>query len=192
MSSTAEQLSSAKYLTVKQLVGKEQCAALTAQMKYGLVNNKIKAHVDKQCPRSYAFYCAPFFNRLLIDLLPSVEAISGKQLYPTYSYARLYKPLEVLAVHTDRASCEISVTLTLGFEGGVWPIFMGDADGTNASKIEMDVGDAVVYMGIEKPHWREIYTEGKWQTQVFLHYVDADGPHKEWKFDKQPNLNFVD
>lgn len=27
---------------------------------------------------------------------------------------------------------------------------------------------------------------------VFLHYVDADGPHKEWKFDKQPSLNFVD
>jgi PKHD-type hydroxylase len=24
---------------------------------------------------------------------------------------------------------------------------------------------------------------------VFLHYVDADGPHKEWKFDKRAGLN---
>lgn len=192
MISTAEQLFSAKYLTVKKLVDKERCAALTAQMKDGLVNRKIKACVDAQCPKSYAFYGAPFFNRLLVDLLPIVETISGKQLYPTYSYARLYKPFEVLAAHTDRPACEISVTLTLGFEGDVWPIFMGDAAGTNASKIEMDVGDAVVYMGIEIPHWRGSYTEGKWQAQVFLHYVDADGPHKEWKFDKHPSLDFID
>jgi hypothetical protein len=28
-------------------------------------------------------------------------------------------------------------------------------------------------------HWREKYTEGQWQAQVFLHYVDANGPHAE-------------
>jgi len=53
----------------------------------------------------------------------------------------------------------------------------------------MAVGDAVLYRGMDKHHWRERYTEGKWQAQVFLHYVDADGKHAEWKFDKRPALN---
>jgi PKHD-type hydroxylase len=66
---------------------------------------------------------------------------------------------------------------------------MGDnLDKSDASKIIMEVGDAVVYRGMEKQHWREKYTEGKWQAQVFLHYVDQDGPHAEWKYDKRSAL----
>jgi PKHD-type hydroxylase len=53
----------------------------------------------------------------------------------------------------------------------------------------MGVGDAALYRGMDKVHWREPYKEGKWQAQVFLHYVDADGPHAEWKFDKRPKLS---
>jgi hypothetical protein len=67
---------------------------------------------------------------------------------------------------------------------------MGDnEDKTDASAIYMDVGDAVLYRGMEKYHWREKYAEGKWQAQVFLHYVDADGPYKEWIYDKRGKLN---
>jgi len=29
------------------------------------------------------------------------------------------------------------------------------------------------------------------QAQIFLHYVDADGPHKEWIYDKRTSLSFV-
>ena len=32
------------------------------------------------------------------------------------------------------------------------------------------------------------YTEGQWQAQVFIHYVDANGPNAEWKFDKRKGL----
>lgn len=53
----------------------------------------------------------------------------------------------------------------------------------------MKVGDAVLYRGCEVHHWRKKYKEGQWQAQVFLHYVDANGPHAEWKFDKRPGLN---
>jgi PKHD-type hydroxylase len=53
----------------------------------------------------------------------------------------------------------------------------------------MSAGDAMLYRGMNKVHWREPYKEGKWQAQVFLHYVDADGPHAEWKYDKRPKLS---
>jgi hypothetical protein len=176
-----------KYVHLKDFLAKESCAELTAELQRLVAEQKTTQ--DDQCPVSEAVHGAVAFDSLLVQLLPHFEKASGKRLYPTYSYARLYAPGEELAIHTDRPSCEISATLTLGFDGDVWPIYMGDEGGVNASEIKMDVGDAVLYRGMDKHHWRNKYTEGKWQAQVFLHYVDADGPHKEWKFDKRPGLN---
>lgn len=175
-----------KYVHLKGFLDVQNCHELTAELNR-LVSQKATVK-DVQCPMSEAVHGAMAFDKLLVDLLPHFEVASGKRLLPTYSYARLYKPGEKLEIHTDRAACEISATITLGFEGKPWPIYMGDEGGENASKIEMSVGDAVLYRGMEKHHWRKRF-KGEWQAQVFLHYVDADGPHKEWKFDKRPGLN---
>ncbi len=177
-----------KYVHLQDFLDRENCAQLTAVLKE-LVATKVTIQ-DAQCPLSDAVHGAETFDSLLVQLLPHFETASGKRLLPTYSYARLYAPGEELKVHTDRESCEISATVTLGFEGNPWPIYMGDStEKENPSKIEMQVGDAVLYQGMTKHHWREKYTEGKWQAQVFLHYVDADGPHKEWVYDKRGKLN---
>ena len=176
-----------KYVHLKDFLAKESCAELTTELKRLVAEQKTTQ--DAQCPKSQAVHGAMAFDKLLIDLLPHFEKASGKRLYPTYSYARLYAPDDELVIHTDRESCEISATLTLGFEGDVWAIYMGDEGKANPSRIEMAVGDAVLYRGMDKHHWRERYTEGKWQSQVFLHYVDANGKHAEWKFDKRPSLN---
>ena len=176
-----------KYVHLKGFLDKDNCRELTNELKRLVAGQKTVK--DEQCPSSEAVHGAIAFDSLLVQLLPHFEKASGKRLYPTYSYARLYAPGEELAIHTDRPSCEISATLTLGFDGDVWPIYMGDEGGVNASEIKMDVGDAVLYRGMDKYHWRNKYTEGKWQAQVFLHYVDADGPYKEWKFDKRAGLN---
>jgi predicted 2-oxoglutarate/Fe(II)-dependent dioxygenase YbiX len=193
-----------KYVHLPDFLDKDNCAQLVTELNK-LVNAG-KTTKDTQCPLSQAIHGAPVFDSLLEQLVPHFEQASGKRLYPTYAYARLYSPGDELKVHTDRPSCEISATLTLGFDGEVWPIYMGDyaeidegrqvttQDGkikyiTNESKIVMNVGDAVMYRGMDKVHWREPYKEGKWQAQVFLHYVDADGPHAEWKYDKRPKLS---
>ena len=176
-----------KYVHLKDFLDKDNCRDLTTELKRLVAEQKTVK--DSQCPTSEAVHGAMQFDSLLVQLLPHFEKASGRRLYPTYSYARLYAPGEELVIHTDRESCEISATVTLGFDGDVWPIFMGDEGGANASEIKMAVGDAVLYRGMEKYHWRNKYTEGKWQAQVFLHYVDADGPNKEWKFDKRPGLN---
>jgi hypothetical protein len=54
----------------------------------------------------------------------------------------------------------------------------------------LDKGDIVVYKGMVSEHWREPY-KGKQQIQIFMHYVDADGPHAEWSLDKRPMLGLV-
>jgi predicted 2-oxoglutarate/Fe(II)-dependent dioxygenase YbiX len=192
------------YVHLNEFLDKENCAQLTDELKKLVANGATVE--DKQCPMSKSVSGAPLFDSLLEQLLPHFETVSGKRLLPTYSFARLYAPGDELKIHTDRPACEISATLTLGFEGDAWPIFMGDyADEgigrevitqhgenkwlTNESEIKMSVGDAVMYRGIDKAHWREPYKEGQWQAQVFLHYVDADGSHAEWKYDKRPKLS---
>ena len=46
----------------------------------------------------------------------------------------------------------------------------------------------LLYRGCDIPHWRPVY-KGEWQAQVFVHYVDADGPYaEECKFDGRPML----
>ena len=176
-----------QYLHLKGFLHKETCLQLTEQLQL-IIKNK-ESFNDEFCPLSDSVHSAAVFDKLLVDLLPHFELASGKKLYPTYSYARLYAPNDELIIHTDRESCEISATITLGFEGNVWSIYMGDADKQNAKKFDMEVGDAVLYHGITKHHWREKYTEGKWQAQVFLHYVDVNGKYADWKFDKRPSLN---
>jgi hypothetical protein len=178
------QLSIDKYAHIRRLIDESKCQSLTSELMQ-LASKQATAR-DEQCPKSEAIHGAKVFDDLLLELLPRFEQMSGKKLLPTYSYARLYKNGEELKIHTDREACEISATITLGFDSDVWPIYMGDAGGLNASKIDMDVGDAVLYYGMEKHHWRNSF-EGQWQAQVFLHYVDADGPNAEWVWDKRHN-----
>jgi predicted 2-oxoglutarate/Fe(II)-dependent dioxygenase YbiX/alkylated DNA repair dioxygenase AlkB len=175
------------YVHLQDFLDKENCKDLTKELKKLVESGK--STKDIQCPKSHAVHGAPVFDSLLEQLLPNFETASGKKLIPTYAYARLYAPGDELKIHVDRPACEISATLTLGFDGNVWPIFMGNENKTNTSKIEMNVGDAVLYRGMDIHHWREPYKEGHWQAQVFLHYVDANGPYTEWKYDKRSKLS---
>jgi len=169
------------YVHLKGFLDLDNCKELVNVLKE-LIKNK-KTTKDIQCPLSEAIHGTVTFDTLLQDLLPHFEKVSGKKLYPTYSYARLYKPGEELKKHTDRPACEISATITLGFKGNPWSIYMA------GNKIDMQVGDAVLYRGMDIEHWREKYTEGNWQAQVFLHYVDAEGPHADQKYDGRTSLN---
>jgi hypothetical protein len=185
---TIQQFKDNGYVHLKNFLDKTNCVELTEELKKLIDQNKTVK--DEQCPLSEAIHGTVTFDKLLEDLLPHFEKASGLKLFPTYSYARFYNTQdEELKVHRDRPACEISATLTLGFEGNVWSIYMGDnEDKSNSTKIDMEVGDAVLYKGCDKWHWRDPYKEGKWQAQVFLHYVDQNGPHAEWKYDKRESL----
>ena len=66
---------------------------------------------DPQVPDTYSHYGDIVMDTLLEKLQPRLEAESGLELSPTYSYARIYKNGDVLKRHTDRYSCEISSTM---------------------------------------------------------------------------------
>jgi hypothetical protein len=90
----------------------------------------------------------------------------------------MYTMFANLDKHKDREACEISVTVMIGSDKTKWPIFM---DGT---EINLEVGDAAIYLGCEVEHWREEF-KGDWHAQTFLHYVNKNGKNKEHVLDKR-------
>lgn len=177
-----------KYVIVDSALSAEQCKLLSDHLLDLVEKNQTEK--DSQCPLSESIYGDAILDSILEDLRPVVEKATGLNLYPTYSYARKYLPGDELKPHLDRAACEISATLTLGFDGNVWPIHVSTDDTieNDIGEILMNPGDMVIYRGMEINHWRKPYTQGKWQCQVFLHYVDADGPHKDLKYDGREKL----
>jgi hypothetical protein len=174
------------YILLKEFLDPDSCAELTKEL-YNLIEQGFTKK-DEQCPISEGIYGAVAFDSVLEQLLPKFEYITGRALLPTYSYARLYRPGERLKPHRDRPSCEVSATITIGFEGESWPIYF-ENESEGSIKINMTVGDAVVYKGEQLSHWRNRYTEGQWQAQIFLHYVTAEGPNENFKYDNRGCLS---
>ena len=141
---------------------------------------------DSQAPSTFSYYSALSTETLLAQLLPKVEEITRKELYPCYSYARIYKNKDILKRHKDRPSCQYSVTLPVYIEENPWDIWFQDSKGEEKS-LTLDVGDICVYQGTEREHWRNVNTSKK-QIQVFLHYVDKNGPYADFKYDRRKML----
>ena len=176
------------YIYLTEVLSKEMCADLT-KMMFDLYE-KGELEKDGQCPLSDSIYGHPIFDKLLEELALPFGHNIGRTLLPAYTYARIYRPGETLKRHVDRPSCELSATMTLGHDqmSELWPIFMSKDPADKAgNSVIIDVGDCVFYKGNELVHWRPEYV-GEWQVQVFFHYVDANGPHKEYAYDKRESL----
>jgi hypothetical protein len=178
-----------KYIFVKNAVSKDMCSLLT---NYTLMKQEHEPNLeDAMVANTHATYADHAMEALLVNLLPIVEAQTKLTLYPTYSFYRVYKPGDVLKRHKDRPSCEISVSLTLGYEYSSenkdynWTLWAGDTE------FKFFPGDMLIYRGLELSHWREPFNvKSGWQSQVFLHYVDANGPYSNLIHDTRPNLGY--
>lgn len=114
-------------------------------------------------------------------LKPFVESIVSKKLNFTYDYFRAYLNQNELKKHTDRESCEYSLTICLKKGNCNYPIFFEKKDGSNV-KIELENGDMILYKGMELCHWREKY-QGDQHIQLFIHYVDINNRFSVYKND---------
>lgn len=139
---------------------------------------------DPQVNNTYSEYSDFCMETLLSFLKPVLENETKLQLIETYSYARIYKNGDILEKHTDRNSCEISITLNLG--GEQWPIYL--KHNNEEIEIKLNPSDILIYKGCEVEHWRNKF-EGSICAQVFLHYNDINGPFKlNNKYDNRPFL----
>jgi len=129
-------------------------------------------------PQSFspAWYKDPLMNSILEVKLPKVELESKLKLFPTYTYWRYYVFGATLYEHTDRPSCEISVTACIKKYDN-WPLII------EKETIELEEGDALLYAGCDHKHGRPGTYKGEGMAQVFFHYVNKDGPYAHHAYD---------
>ena len=125
---------------------------------------------DPQVPGAYSLYGDAAFDTLLNSATHIVSKLLGQNVFPTYSYSRLYTKGHELKRHKDRPSCEISTTVNLG--GDPWPIFIEPSGKKNkkGKKVVLKPGDMLFYFGCDLEHWRKPF-EGNVCGQAFLHYT---------------------
>ena len=143
---------------------------------------------NDQIPNTFSHYADVVMETLLLRCQPIMEKTTGLKLYPSYTYARIYKKGDVLERHKDRFSCEISTTMNLG--GDKWDLYLEPSgkEGAKGIKIDLNPGDMLVYSGCDLEHWRNKY-KGKEYIQVFLHYNNSKTTGaKENMFDTRPHL----
>lgn len=174
------------YAVIKDLVPADRVAQLRNHLAQRAKAGTMLMAGDEQVPGTPNVYGDAQLDALMLEIKPRVEAHTGLSLHPTYSFARIYKKGDVLEAHRDRDACEISISLNLGQEPeDPWKLYIEGPDAPFAA--ELRPGDVLLYKGIEKTHWRDAY-EGERLFQVFMHYVDANGPHAAEKFDGRASL----
>ena len=167
-----------KYKLVKNFLSKDE---INLFKNYCIIQHRNNYHNfdDLQSDnRDTKYYADPLAESLMLNKLSLMQKETNLELLPTYSYWRLYTKFADLKKHTDRPSCEISVTVNIDSDGTDWPIII------NGKSFDCKPGDGVIYLGCEYEHWREEFV-GDYYIQTFLHYVDKNGPNKEWSMDKR-------
>ena len=130
---------------------------------------------NNQVPNTPMFDNDYVMENLSDFLLPKIESAVGMKLLPTYTFFRVYKAGDILKKHKDRPACEVSATMLIGANySPTWPLYI------EGESIVQEPGDMAVYRGCEVEHWRDPMVdapEDAYHVQLFLHYVDADGPY---------------
>ncbi|MET1112761.1 MAG: hypothetical protein ABWX67_14675 [Allosphingosinicella sp.] len=152
----------------------------------------------------YGHHYPPMLH-FLWGLTPIMSEIVGRELLPTYDYLRIYRSGDICRVHSDRYSCEHSLSLTLAYsDERIWdlqietersePSARVDADfgGRPHSSVALEVGDALLYQGVHHRHGRTAPNPNRWSVHLFLHWVDREGPYRDHAFDGQAVPGKVD
>jgi hypothetical protein len=174
------------YTLVKNAVKQELRDVIT---QYALFDEMQDFTPDgSQVPKAHSKYADPAMEAMLLHVHPLMEKHTGLELYPTYSFYRVYRNGDILHPHKDRPSCEISTTVCFNYSYDdsqyTWPIIM------DGNKVDMSPGDIVVYRGVDLEHSREEFTPpgDDWHVQAFLHYVDANGPYADYLYDQRNSV----
>lgn len=192
------------YALIEGLIPTEVASALLASLSAGLggPNNNFAAFQSQEMLTRHPTIEIPghrFFPLLtfLWGLTPTISELTGRDLLPSYDYFRVYQKGDICRLHTDRPSCEHSLSMTLGYsDGQPWPLDIArlpsdapvskldeDFGEEPYNSIEMKPGDAVLYRGVERRHGRVTPNPNRSSSHLFLHWVERDGEHQAHAFD---------
>lgn len=174
------------FLVVRSFIDKQKAASLADEFEDFVVSRG--SINDGQVERAYFARDYKPFLKVQLEKLSELNSLTGLTLFPTYSHARVYQHNAVLPKHTDRSACQISVTANLQKDTD-WKIYIENSSNQPIG-VELEQGDALVYLGEKAAHWRDQY-HGQKHTQLFMHYVDADGPYADQFYDRFSSAELI-
>jgi hypothetical protein len=161
------------YVPVGRLIHPFHLSALRRYFRRLVRQGKLKLG-DCQTSRRYVAHNESVLRFFHHQLSPTVGAIVGKPVKPSYVYLGSYQSGAELAAHTDREQCEFTMSLCLDFSPEPvretpWPLHLH----TNSGKttVFQGIGDALIYSGTKIPHSRDPLPTGHTSTSIFFHYV---------------------
>ena len=153
---------------------------------------------------SLGFYGDMLTESIADIYLPVICKELELNLSPSYTYARIYEKGNALVPHIDRPACEVSMSCPITISGDtVSTIYVSNYQHTSRfnisiedakrrgdyTKVDLLPGDAVVYTGCNRLHWREPI-ESEYIIQFFMHYILTDGKNFDCVFDHRPYMGF--
>jgi hypothetical protein len=191
------------YQVVRNFLSKDLLSLTKQYFDLKIENDELELDTG-QVPGTFTAYGTYIGDSILKMLQPVAESVIGEELYPCYTFFRLYNHMDRLKSHTDRPSCEFSATIPI-FTDKPWPLYMQEYDfekyGTEklswhesslnekSINVILESGDVCFYEGTKMNHWRLPF-DGNECYQLFIHYVRKNGKYSEYKFDKRSNLGF--
>ena len=111
-------------------------------------------------------------------LRTAIEANTGLELLPTYSFTRMYRKGDQVGRHKDGKENQVSCTICIEKDSD-WPL--GISDGNEDFEVTLEPGDAVIYQGYALDHWRDKFA-GERQVQLIVGYIEKGGKHDARRF----------
>lgn len=130
-------------------------------------------------------YGSPHGDALLLVVKDYLESHGMGHLNPTYSFFRTYTEGCILVEHTDRPSCQISVTLALSQND--WEFECVGFDCVK-NTVTLNKGDAVLYFGEKTAHGRTKPLRENVSHHIFLHFCDDSDEYKQFHHDGRKSL----
>ena len=129
------------YVVIKQFIPRIMCEYISKNISVLEAHSRL-SFGDTQVEKAFSGGSPAIVETLLDVMTPILAQALNCELYPTYSYLRIYVNGAELAKHTDRYSCEVSATIPIEYDApGLWPICI-EING-QGKKITLERGDAL-------------------------------------------------
>lgn len=171
---------------IPDIITKEEVIQIKYKNLMGAVKDLggLKTHYDPERGNVLTCYAPPACSFVMKRIQPILEELLGEELIPSYWFSTTYHNKGWMNCHTDRPSCEVSVTMNICGDAE-WPIKLKDFEGKKHAVITSP-GHGVAYLGTQVEHWRSpLRTHDNDRfMQLFLHFVRKNGQYAEYAYDK--------
>ncbi|MGV3526349.1 MAG: hypothetical protein ACO1RX_19170 [Candidatus Sericytochromatia bacterium] len=172
----ADSLAAQDYLILQALLPPLQVSALRSHIQ-SLTAQGFFMLGDAQVPQRGMIHNEPVLRFWQFQVAHLLQALIPGGVKASYAYLATYAPGATLHPHTDRAQCTWNLSLLLDSapeqaRANAWPLYL--QTGTQTTRVQLGLGDAVLYPGARMPHWRETLPADQYVSLGLLHFVAPD------------------